>query len=239
MILSLLDGVASLNNILGNRRLPKVEMSLSNSSGSITFPVLPAELTISAESANEKVEILGTGEVIIPKKQKLRTVSIESYFPDKKYQQFLDNARKSKKPLNFIVTGLDVEPFSVIVDNFKPTKKSGEILDTYYVLDLVEYVPYGAKEIKKDGSGQPSTDPTIPQRQEIEKPEIPKSYSTAPEDDLFSITTRNSGSDLNWREFVDENIEEICNGGNMVLPDVNYKIPEKWSSKVPDFERLF
>ena len=48
---------------------------------SLTLPVNPEELTITTSSDNKTTEVVGLGEIIIPKGTKLSRLTIESFFP--------------------------------------------------------------------------------------------------------------------------------------------------------------
>ena len=47
----------------------------------LTLPVNPEELSTERNASNEKVKIIGLGNVIIKHDEKLKRVSIDSFFP--------------------------------------------------------------------------------------------------------------------------------------------------------------
>lgn len=117
------------------------------------IPLNPEDLTMNIPSANETVNILGLGDVSIPKDPQLRKLTIKSvlwqdinYIPSSQYILWLKHWQKSKKPANLVITKLNYS-MTVICTNFNYSVRAGEEDDIYYELELTEYKDYGAKII--------------------------------------------------------------------------------------------
>ncbi len=140
----------------------------------IRLPVNPSELTISYAGENSSYNLVGTGEVIIPRLPKLATVSISSFFPrneyipfsteDSWYQasdyvNFFRSLLESKAVFLFIVNRYDDDKpmfdtsFKAILTSFSITDKGGETGDIYFEMSLSEYrdtKPEKVSVMKKD-----------------------------------------------------------------------------------------
>jgi len=135
--------------------------------GSMTIPINPEELEINTPN-NIKIErIVGLGEVAIPGSPDLSRVVVESVFwesqdtyTSKTRIEFFAKMAASKQAIQFTVEEKNIDML-VTIENFRKTVKAGEEDDWYYLLELVEYRPYGAKFIElKPVAGQSSTQPS-------------------------------------------------------------------------------
>lgn len=144
----------------------------------IRLPVNPEELPEEHPGDTETVNVLGLGEVIIPRAPKLKTVTIESFFPGKPfpgvltsgafqpaefYINFFDEALKSKKPIQYTPVRYyeDGTPFftadtgfACIVKSFAYTEKGGETGDFYYTLQLTEWRDYSPRRVSVELGGK-------------------------------------------------------------------------------------
>lgn len=140
----------------------------------IRLPVNPSELTISYEGENSTYNLVGVGEVIVPRLPKLATVSISSFFPRNEYVpfttesawytpadyvQFFTSLLKTKSVFRFIVNRYDDDKpmfdtnFSAVLTSFRITDKGGETGDIYYEMSVSEYrdtKPEKVSVMKKD-----------------------------------------------------------------------------------------
>lgn len=130
------------------------------------LPVLPETLSFQVQAGTVLSETVKLGEISILRDRKLIAFSIPSFFPryaDRGYIRTRDDfkepehyielfmqALSSKKPLNFIVTGLPIKPFYVSIDNFEHAYPAQDE-DVSYILTLREYKHYGksGKELDK------------------------------------------------------------------------------------------
>jgi hypothetical protein len=137
-----------------------IKITLRSSKGTtVVLPINPEEITFSRRNNNKTVEIVGLGEIMIPGKTGLLQFTIDSFFwnvEDRGIMSAIDYSNTIHKirseqspgnPLRFTAEGMPVNLY-VLIENYDVTVKSGEELDRYYHLELVEYRPYGARKIE-------------------------------------------------------------------------------------------
>ena len=212
-----------------------VDIILSRGSDavSITVPVNPPLLSFARSGANEVTEVVGLGEIVIPRKGKLKTFPIESWFEDYKYIEFFENAWEELKPLNFKVIGLKYQPMQVVINNFNCESRAGEEADYYYTLELIEYRPYGAKLVETpqmQTTEENTILPTVSERID-NAPPTPQTYTIKSGDCLWNIAKQlsNQGG-ANWKDLysIPENKEIIGNNPNLIYPGQVLIVPEAW-----------
>lgn len=134
----------------------------------VQIPVNPETFTVNTAGNNATAEIISLGEIIIPKKKKLSTISWESFFPyeswfpgvrtkgsfksAKFYLTFLDKIRDACKPCRLIVTGIGFDE-SVVIESFEYYHQAGDHEDTYYSIKFKRYQPYTVAILSQDSSG--------------------------------------------------------------------------------------
>jgi hypothetical protein len=137
------------------------------------FPVNPIDqLPIGHPTENERVNVLGIGEIALGRKPKLRTVAWESFFPVQSGDSYAVDASEYKTPewwvefIKAIQAKADEEParliidrrsesgdvfysddFQVLIEAFDPLDKGGEPGDIYYSIEFVEWKPHEAKVV--------------------------------------------------------------------------------------------
>jgi hypothetical protein len=143
----------------------------------IQMPVNPPTLELGGPGNNETIEIVALGDISILKQKKLKTISIESFFPAKInqyapyvltqnqfqepqfYMDFFEKIRDEKKPVRFIVTDTKIN-FLVSIESFTPVLNAGDD-DTSYKLELLQYREHTPKivtiqSIDPSGTGTPT-----------------------------------------------------------------------------------
>lgn len=141
----------------------------------ITIPVNPEEITIAYPSVNKTYEVLGVGEIVVPKKPGLQEVSWEGYLPNSNYDVFtqdysspqsivkaLTRAKKNRRNGRLIITrsGLFDTNLRCIIEEFETRDKGGEPNDIYYSITLKEYRSYSPQTItliQQQQAAQPQT----------------------------------------------------------------------------------
>lgn len=128
-----------------------------------TIPVNPKEISHPHPTDNNTYQVLGLGEVVVPRKPSLQTVSWESFFPGetditetpgrlppKTYVDALQAAQADRTVCRLIITrsGLYDTNMSCIVSNFEEKDQGGEPNDIYYSIELQEYVDYAPEIIE-------------------------------------------------------------------------------------------
>ncbi len=122
------------------------------------LPVNPEELEIHYPTDHKTYDILGKGQVVVPKKPALRTVSWEGFFPldlsapyvasgardPGYYVAAFERALKKKQRCRLIISRSESYDTNMqcIVSNFETTDKGGEPGDVYYTIELTEYKSY-------------------------------------------------------------------------------------------------
>lgn len=148
----------------------------------IQLPVNPDKIEVSYKGANKTTEIIKLGEVNILKDRKLADIKFESFFPElawfpairttgdfksaQFYKDYFLTAFQNKKPLRFIVTGLNINML-VSVEEFTFYHQAGDHEDAYYNLDLKEYRSFKITEIAVADTATPAV-------------EVPKVSASAP-----------------------------------------------------------
>lgn len=147
----------------------------------VQIPVNPPSFDVSSSGNNATTEIIALGEIVIPKKKKLSSISWESFFPYQSwhpavrtkgdfksadfYLEFLDKIREDCKPCHLTVSGIGFDE-DVVIESFDYKHQAGDHEDTYYTIKLTRYQPYGVAILSKTDleSGKTSmTGTTSPQ----------------------------------------------------------------------------
>lgn len=124
----------------------------------VKIPVNPAEIKMQCPTDNQTYDILGIGEIVVPRKPSLKVVSWDSFFPEdlnapyvnsgaKKpafYVRCFERALREKQILRLIISrsGSFDTNMRCIVSDFETKDKGGEPGDIYYSLELQEYKSY-------------------------------------------------------------------------------------------------
>lgn len=130
----------------------------------VQIPVNPETFNVKTSGNNDTMEIINLGEIVIPKKKKLSSISWECFFPyeswhpavrtsgdfrsAKFYLDFIDKIRDDCKPCRLIVTGIGYDE-EVVVETFDYNHQAGDHEDTYYSITLKQFRPNGVSIISK------------------------------------------------------------------------------------------
>ena len=136
----------------------------------LQIPVNPRTFNVSTGGNNATMEIITLGEIVIPKKKKLSTISWEGFFPAESwhpyvrtknlfvtpsfYLSFLEKIRDDCKPCHLTVTGIGFDS-DVVIESFDYYHQAGDHEDTYYSISFKKYEPYAVSIV---GSKKSSTD---------------------------------------------------------------------------------
>lgn len=137
----------------------------------IQLPVNPEKIEVEVEGNNKTTEIISLGEINILRDRKLNSISFSSFFTAEDwfpairtkgrfrdadyYKRFFMERFEDKKPIRFVLTGINVNMFMqsnklVSVEKFKIKHQAGDHEDCYYDLTLKEYRSYSIQEIQLD-----------------------------------------------------------------------------------------
>ena len=116
----------------------------------IKIPVNPEEIEIKYPTDHKTYDVIGVGEIVVPRKPSLKEISWESFFPGDRsavyvnsgakvpsyYMKSLESALKKKRVGRLIITrsGVYDTNMKCIVSNFEIKDKGGEPKDIYYSL---------------------------------------------------------------------------------------------------------
>lgn len=144
----------------------------------IRLPVNPPKLPVAHPTSNSKYNVLGLGEIVVPRLPDLRELRISSFFPGRPfagmqdpanfqppefYIQFFSRAQEQKKPLAYTPVRYyeNGEPFmtgdsgfDVLVTAFDFEERGGETGDFYFDLTLTEYRDYAPQQLQLQSGGQ-------------------------------------------------------------------------------------
>ena len=128
----------------------------------VKIPVNPEEIEIEYPTDNKTYNVLGKGEIVVPRKPSLKVVSWDSFFPSgndpyinsgakdpENYERLFSKAMKNKTVCRLIISrsGLYDTNMQCIVSSFKTTDKGGEPRDIYYSVELMEYRSYDPETV--------------------------------------------------------------------------------------------
>lgn len=133
----------------------------------VQIPVNPQTFNVKTNGNNATTEIITLGEIVVPKKKKLSSISWECFFPYESwypairtkggfksasfYLSFLDKIRDACKPCHLTVTGIGFDE-DVVIESFEYYHQAGDHEDTYYSIEFKRYQPYGVSIIAKDSA---------------------------------------------------------------------------------------
>lgn len=137
-----------------------------NTGAVIRLPVNPESLPASRDTANDDLNVLGIGPIMVPRIPELKKIEIASYFPGRPdlltltagsfqppsfYISFFEGAMLNKEiltytPVRYYEDGeqylLDDNGYDVLVVGFEYEERGAETGDFYYTLNLSEYRDY-------------------------------------------------------------------------------------------------
>lgn len=226
-----------------------VVVSLQYEMKIMKFPVNPESLKLTIPSPPSVVSIERSGQVGIPVKPNLRTISIDSFFwkdnpdivamPPALYVAWLRAWQKSKKPARLLVTKLNYCMY-VSCSGFEYDTRAGEEDDVYFSLQLTEYKPYsvsilGANIAADLFAAITDIDVTLPVLVDIPRParinttpHINNKYLCKAEDSIASITKKFTGAEDDFEALIKNNPDQLA----VDFADLTNKtiiLPSSWS----------
>jgi len=198
-------------------------LSFNNNEERIRLPVIPSSFEVSIPHQNTTVNITNLGEINLIGKTGLMNMTIESFFPNQKYNfclykdfnkpyEYIKQLLKWKdsgKPIRVIVTGTPIN-YAVAIESLTYSEVDGTG-DVYFSLELKEY-----KFIKTTGkttttkNGTTLTTPTT--SREVKAPST--SYIVKQGDTLWLIAKKLTGDGSNYKAIAQKN--------NIANPDKIY-----------------
>lgn len=157
-------------------------------SETITLPVNPLEVSTTFGADNTNYNVVGVGEVIVPRTPKLATISFESFFPKtgifqtyvneeswyepKDYVSFFRELQTNRVVFKLVVCRADGfdqtfdTNFSAILNDFTIIDKGGEPGDVYYSMSVSEWRNFLPEVLEVKVNGEEDADGnTVTKRQ--------------------------------------------------------------------------
>lgn len=151
------------------------------------IPVNPEEISIKYPSDNKDYDVIGIGQVVVPRKPALKEISWESFFPAStsepyvdadaydpdEYVDWFENAMKKNQKVRLIITRDRLYDTNIrcIVSDFETTDKGGEPGDMYYSVTLREYRDYSPETVSIITTpAETAADQTVEATSEAERP---------------------------------------------------------------------
>ena len=198
-------------------------LSFNNNEERIRLPVIPSSFEVNIPHQNTTVNITNLGEVNLIGKTGLMNMTIESFFPNQKYNfclykdfnkpyEYIKQLLKWKdsgKPIRIIITGTPIN-YAMAIENLTYSEVDGTG-DVYFSLELKEY-----KFISTTGqttttkNGTTLTTPTT--TREVKSPS--NSYVIKQGDTLWLIAKKVTGDGSNYKAIATKN--------NITNPDKIY-----------------
>lgn len=128
-------------------------LSINNREQVIKLPVLPAEFKIQSSMKNETYDVISQGEIKLIGMPALKSIALESFFPNKKYSfsrnneyrgwQYVEAIEKWKSrrvPIRLIISeaSRDIINMPCTIESFEYGVQDGTG-DIYYTLTLSEF----------------------------------------------------------------------------------------------------
>ena len=165
-------------------------------------------------------------EAELPGKQYGYVTTAGNFKPADFYIKKLEQWRKDKKPVRFVKSNGEGDDLStlVLIESFDITEKSGEEGDYYVSFKLIEYKPFGKKEVfistqKTAASNTAANTKPTQQKAKVSaparegEPPKPKTYTVASGDTLWGIAKKFLGDGAKYPTLVSINHPKIKNPG--------------------------
>lgn len=213
-----------------------MQIWLKGGSDRVRIPVLPAEYTVTSEQANTTVTVCNLGEVNLLGKQKLRSISFSSFFPqyyDEGYcdyrsdkpQKMVERIEKMKRAgkVKLTITGAGINMY-VTIESFEWGENDGTG-DISYTLTMKEYriVNIPSSVLTKESPAAPVTADTATR----ETPAVEtatQSYTVKSGDTLSGIARKLTGS-TSWQAIYEQNKSVIGSNPNRIKAGQVLTIP--------------
>jgi nucleoid-associated protein YgaU len=188
----------------------EIWLSWQNNKERLRLPILPPNFEVTVGNLNTKVNINEIGNINLIGKSDLKTITLESFFPNQNYYfceysdfpkpyecvEMIENWRLSGKPIRLIITDTPIN-LAMAIENFSYGERDGTG-DVYFSLELAEYIFLNVKKETKQKEYKQKT------KRPITK-EIPKSYVVKAGDTLWAIAKKLTGNGANYRTIASKN----------------------------------
>ena len=190
-------------------------LSFNNNEERIRLPVIPSSFEVSIPHQNTTVNITNLGEINLIGKTGLMSMTIESFFPNQKYNfclykdfnkpyEYIKQLLKWKdsgKPIRVIVTGTPIN-YAMAIESivYSEIDATG---DVYFTLELKEYKFISTSTVKTTITKNGTTLTTPTTTREVKSP--PTSYVVKQGDTLWLIAKKMTGEGSNYKTIAQKN----------------------------------
>lgn len=204
----------------------------------IQLPVLPPSFQVKNGSNNDKVDIVGLGEITILQSRPALQFSWKCFFPAAKFPgvkvetitpplelvQTINRWKASKTPAHFIVTACAIDLY-VSIEKFNYTEEGGDPGSYQYDITLKEYRDINVRQVDVSASGT-ATVQQVETR--VDNTVKPQTYTVKKGDCLYNIARKYYGDGAKYTKIRDANAALIAKhkgGKNMIWPGDVLTIP--------------
>ena len=216
----------------------KYEMWLTHNAEKekIQLPVLPESFQVTNGSNNDKVNVVGLGEIVIMQSRPALQISFSSFFPATKFPGLkvkkitkpltlvkkINKWKATKKPIHLIVTSCGVDIYAAI-ENFTYSEVGGDPGTYQYSLDLKEYREIKVRKVKVN---IPKKKATVKKEEpRVDNTVQPRTYTVQPGDCLWNIAKKFYGNGALYTKIYEANKGVIGGNPNLIYAGQVYTIP--------------
>lgn len=216
----------------------KYEMWLTHNAEKekIQLPVLPESFQVTNGSNNDKVNVVGLGEIVIMQSRPALQISFSSFFPATKFPGLkvkkitkpltlvkkINKWKATKKPIHLIVTSCGVDIYAAI-ENFTYSEVGGDPGTYQYSLDLKEYREIKVRKVKVN---IPKKKATVKKEEpRVDNTVQPRTYTVQPGDCLWNIAKKFYGNGALYTKIYEANKSVIGGNPNLIYAGQVYTIP--------------
>ena len=216
----------------------KYEMWLTHNAEKekIQLPVLPESFQVTNGSNNDKVNVVGLGEIVIMQSRPALQISFSSFFPATKFPGLkvkkitkpltlvkkINKWKATKKPIHLIVTSCGVDIYAAI-ENFTYSEVGGDPGTYQYSLDLKECREIKVRKVKVN---IPKKKATVKKEEpRVDNTVQPRTYTVQPGDCLWNIAKRFYGNGALYTKIYEANKGVIGGNPNLIYAGQVYTIP--------------
>ena len=216
----------------------KYEMWLTHNAEKekIQLPVLPESFQVTNGSNNDKVNVVGLGEIVIMQSRPALQISFSSFFPATKFPGLkvkkitkpltlvkkINKWKATKQLIHLIVTSCGVDIYAAI-ENFTYSEVGGDPGTYQYSLDLKEYREIKVRKVKVN---IPKKKATVKKEEpRVDNTVQPRTYTVQPGDCLWNIAKRFYGNGALYTKIYEANKGVIGGNPNLIYAGQVYTIP--------------
>lgn len=198
---------------IDSKEYRKIILSFDNGSEKFTLPITPKEIFINDGQSNKTVNISEAGEINLLGYRILKTLNLESFFPNHEYPFIVSDELKSpneyiailrrwkesKKPIRVLVTKSDIN-YAMSIESIKSGTRDGSG-DVYFSLSLKEYrflnIP--------DANNDKQIDDVTGLKERPTENTIPTTVTVKKNQDIMDIAKKTYSDFAHWKRVAESN----------------------------------